>query len=191
MSERRGPRTRAQEIADNAGIVAAIIVREHGFVDHPFDRGGPTRWGVTEKPLIEWRRKTGGFVPRTKAEVREAIRTLDKEEATSIYLDLYVKRPGFDRIKRFALRELLVDSGVLHGRRRTVRWLQRAVGAKQDGVIGPITLGRVRHHEPTALFKKVLATRYFSLADLVKRKPSQVVFIRGWVNRANEFLMKL
>jgi len=30
-------------------IIAGVVGREGGYVDNPDDKGGPTRWGVTEK----------------------------------------------------------------------------------------------------------------------------------------------
>lgn len=29
-------------------LIDAVIAREGGFSDHPADRGGATRWGITE-----------------------------------------------------------------------------------------------------------------------------------------------
>jgi lysozyme family protein len=30
------------------GLIEDLIAREGGFVDHPADKGGPTRWGITQ-----------------------------------------------------------------------------------------------------------------------------------------------
>ncbi|MES2753138.1 MAG: glycosyl hydrolase 108 family protein, partial [Pseudomonadota bacterium] len=32
---------------DIATLIDAVIGREGGYSNHPADRGGPTRWGVT------------------------------------------------------------------------------------------------------------------------------------------------
>ena len=29
-------------------LIDVLIAREGGFVDHPADKGGPTRWGITQ-----------------------------------------------------------------------------------------------------------------------------------------------
>jgi len=29
-------------------LIDELIAREGGFVDHPADKGGPTRWGITQ-----------------------------------------------------------------------------------------------------------------------------------------------
>ena len=35
-------------IPDVDDLIDKIIILEGGFTDHPADRGGPTRWGITE-----------------------------------------------------------------------------------------------------------------------------------------------
>ncbi len=34
---------------DVDSLIDEVIGREGGYSNHPADRGGPTRWGVTEK----------------------------------------------------------------------------------------------------------------------------------------------
>ena len=173
-------------------IVGDILRREGSrFTDHPRDRGGPTRWGVTVPPMMEYRRAVGGYVPKTKDEQREVIRTLSKEEARAIYELLYVEKPRFGEIKHPELRALAIDTGVHHGRRRAGRWLQSVVGTKQDGRVGPITLGAVNGRQWRQIHRELLARRYLGFATFVKRRPDQLVWLRGWTNRANEFLLRL
>lgn len=173
-------------------VVGDILRREGSrFTDHPRDRGGPTRWGVTIKPMLEYRRAIRGYVPKTSAECREVIRSLTKEEARAIYERLYVEKPRFGEVENSKLRALLIDTGVLHGRARASRWLQSVVGTKQDGRVGPITLDAINSHQWGQVYRELLARRYLGFATFVKRRPDQLVWLRGWTNRANEFLVGL
>ena len=53
-----------------------VIAREGGYVDHPADRGGPTRWGITEAVArrsgylddMRWR------YPRSPSQAQQALR---------------------------------------------------------------------------------------------------------------------
>jgi lysozyme family protein len=36
------------EGTDEGDLIDALIDREGGYVNHPADRGGPTRYGITE-----------------------------------------------------------------------------------------------------------------------------------------------
>ena len=173
-------------------IVGDILIRETGkFTDHPKDRGGPTRWGITIPTFIEYRKLIKGYVPKTKHECRESIRTLSEEEARDIYEKLYVEKPRFGGVEHPELRALLIDTGVLHGRHRAARWLQGVVGTKRDGRVGSITLGATngRTWRPTHL--GLLARRYQGFSDFVQSRPDQLIWLEGWVNRANEFLLRL
>ncbi|MEO7787654.1 MAG: glycosyl hydrolase 108 family protein, partial [Sphingomicrobium sp.] len=64
-------------------LVEALIEREGGYVALPADRGGPTRFGITE--AVARAHGYGG-----------AMAQLPRDEAAAIYRRLYWLRPGFD-----------------------------------------------------------------------------------------------
>lgn len=162
-------------------IIDDVLRREGGFVDHPNDRGGATNFGITRTTLAEWRGK-----PVTVDDVR----ALTQVEARAIYQNLYVTRPGFTHIRDAALRGVVVDAGVHHGPVRAARWLQHAVGATEDGVIGPRTLAAVNAADADDVIDRVVALRLRFIAGIVARDPSQAVFLVGWVARATEPLLE-
>ena len=173
-------------------VIADILRREGSkFTDDPHDQGGPTRWGLTIEPVCEYRREVGGFVPKTVDEIRETIKALTEDEARTIYQRLYIDRPRFGEIKHPELRALVIDTGVLHGRHRAARWLQGVAGVKADGWVGVITLGAVNGRQWRPIYLGLLARRYSGFVAFVKLKPSQLKFLKGWTNRANEFLLRL
>ncbi|MEE8607228.1 MAG: glycosyl hydrolase 108 family protein [Nitrospiraceae bacterium] len=172
-------------------VIADILRREGGFVDDPDDGKGPTNHGINAESLCEYRREVGGFVPKTVDEIREAIRNLSAEEARAIYRRNYIDKPRFGEIKHPELRALVIDTGVLHGRHRAARWLQGVAKVKADGWVGDITLGAVNGRSWRPIYLGLLARRYAGFAAFVKSKPSQLKWLKGWVNRANEFLLRL
>ncbi len=163
-----------------ADIIADVLRREGGYVEHPADRGGPTNYGITRLTLAEWRGR-----PTTADDVRD----LTEAEARAIYLNRFVARPGFGFVADPSLRGVVVDAGVHHGPVRAARWLQQAVGAEPDGRIGPKTLARVNDANVENVIDRFVALRLRFIADVVVGDPSQLVFLRGWVTRATEPLM--
>jgi lysozyme family protein len=59
-------------------ILDEIIRREGGYVNHPADRGGPTKYGITAQTLGRWRKLDR---PATATEVK----ALTETEARAIY----------------------------------------------------------------------------------------------------------
>ena len=92
-------------------IIYGVIEREGGFVNHPSDRGGPTKYGITLQTLRDWR--------GLPVSVKE-LQALSKAEAFSIYYRRYVIDPGFDHVLRLnaEIAEEMIDAGVLSGPRR-------------------------------------------------------------------------
>ena len=117
-------------------IIDGIIKAEGStFTNDPADPGGPTKFGITQKTL-------GEYLGR-KARVEE-VKALTEQQARTIYLQLYVKGPGFDDLPD-PLRVLVIDSGVNHGQKTAAKLLQQAVNDAAphvaplvvDGVWGP------------------------------------------------------
>lgn len=155
-------------------IIDEIIAREGGFVDHPSDRGGPTNWGITQATLSEYRGRDVTV---------DDVRQLTRDEAREIYEITYINAPRFNQIHYQPLRDLVIDCGVNHGTRRAARWLQRAAGVGDDGVVGPITLRAVNERsDARELYRKVLATRARFFGRLITRDRAQAAFAAGWLD---------
>jgi lysozyme family protein len=70
------------------------------------------------------------------------------------------------------------------GPRQAIRWLQRAAGAKDDGIIGPKTLAAVRAADPEQLVRRMLAQRLRFMTGL----PNWPAFGRGWARRIADLM---
>ncbi len=99
-------------------LLDELIEREGGYVDHPADRGGPTRYGITEAVA-----QAHGF--------RGSMRHLPRDEAAAIYRRLYWLRPRFDAVAERSprLAAELFDTGVNMGPAVAATFLQRALTA--------------------------------------------------------------
>lgn len=150
------------------------------FTDHPADKGGPTKWGVTQETL-------GVYLGRP-ATVDE-VRNLTEAEARKVYQHLYIEKPGFSGIANHQLQHLLIDSGVQHGPVRASKWLQAAVNVRIDGVIGPQTLAAVNAYPWRNVYQEVFRARMKFYGRIITDNPSQAVFAAGWMNRLSEFVI--
>ena len=114
---------------------------------------------------------------------------LTSEKVRHLYRTLYIERPGFLNIDHPALFWLLVDSAILCGRDRTVKWLQAALFVTPDGKIGPKTLAAIKSIRPTQVFNQVLAARIKHHGRDITDHPKQAENAAGWANRVAEFVV--
>lgn len=173
----------AQSISE---IVAGVIRREGGFVDHPDDRGGPTKYGITIKTLSRY---------LDRAATREDVRALNPDQAAEIYVRYYVAEPRFDALPA-TIAPFIVDTGVHSGPRMAARLLQRVINEAGfgpidvDGVAGTATrrqaLAASQGMGPYFLAALIIARLNF-LERLIAADPSQKAFERGWKARLKSF----
>jgi lysozyme family protein len=103
-----------------------LLKHEGGFSDHAADPGGKTRYGVTEAVAREV-----GY----KGDMRE----LPLDLAKRIYRDKYWDSVKAEELPP-AIRYAVFDGAVNSGPGQSIKWLQRAIGATDDGILGPQTL---------------------------------------------------
>lgn len=163
-------------------IIERIIEREGGFVDHPSDRGGPTKFGITLNTLSEHR---GG--PVTAVDVEK----LSVTEARDIYRERYVEAPGFHLLGSEVLRGAVVDFAVTSGPTAAIKALQRCLNVKVDGIIGGETVRAANLKDGTRLAVHLIAERQVFVAKVVANRPDQVAFLVGWTNRNMDQIKEL
>jgi len=151
-----------------------LLSHEGGFVNHPEDPGGITNLGVTKKVYDEW-------IGRESTE--QEMRDLTPEDVGPIY-----KKNYWDRIKGDSLPSGLdwacFDWCVNSGSGRPAKAVQRAVGATQDGAIGPATIGLIMEKDPKFIIEYVHDVRQ----DFYKSLKTFETFGRGWTRRNKETL---
>jgi lysozyme family protein len=143
----------------------ALLEHEGGYSDHAADPGGKTRYGITEVVA-----RSHGY--------RGDMRELPLDAARLIYRAAYWDAVRADELPA-AIRYAVFDGAVNSGVRQSVRWLQRAVDAVDDGVIGPATFAAVKRHDPEVLLRRILARRLTFMVAL----PTWPSFGRGWARR--------
>ena len=149
------------------------------FVDHPDDKGGPTKFGITKRALS---RARGGAVTTNDVHI------LERDEAKDIYHDAYVLSVKGDELSHGPLRLAMIDYAIHSGPKRAVKAIQEIVGVTTDGIMGPITWQAITERRPESLFLKLMAERTTYLTRIVSRDTSQVSFVFGWGKRLAKIL---
>jgi lysozyme family protein len=170
-------------------LIDELIEREGGYVDHPADKGGPTRFGITEAVA-----RAQGY--------RGTMRQLPRDEAAAIYERLYWLRPRFDEVAKQAPKVAaeLFDTGVNMGPAVGATFLQRALTALNrngrdypdlvpDGRIGAKTLAaldaffavRGNLSGETVLLRALEALQGERYLRLAERRPANEAFLYGWL----------
>lgn len=155
----------------------AVLVHEGGYVNHPKDPGGATNKGVTQAVYDDWRQNRG-FAKQT-------VRDIDQTEVNAIYKLLYWDRVKGDELPAgvdYCVFDFAVNSGV----NRASRFLQRAVGAAEDGQIGPATLKAVAAMTADCLVDGICNARMTFLKGLTHFN----VFGKGWTRRVEDVRTK-
>ncbi|EPP1032563.1 glycoside hydrolase family 108 protein [Cronobacter turicensis] len=161
---------------------------EGSYVNHPADRGGPTKWGITEKTA-----RAHGY----KGDMRD----MSREEAYGILEKDYWISPGFDRIAQYSLPIAfeLCEAGTNIGPAVPVRWLQRWLNVFNrqqssyqdlivDGVIGKDTLNALKAYLERrgkegegVLVKALNCTQGDYYLDITEKREANEAFIYGWL----------
>jgi len=181
-------------------ILTEILRREGWprYTDHPADRGGPTKGGITLATLAAWRRRMGQPVP-TAADVE----ALTEAEVRRILRHLYVDEPGYGGIRDPHLQALVVDCAVLYGADDASPWLQRAatrLGAEiaVDGKVGPRTIAAVNALPARELALRIIEQRLVKMGRVITddakarlRTQDQALNAAGWSNRLAGLLAEI
>ena len=159
-----------------------ILRWEGGYVNHPADPGGATNRGVTQAVYDTWRRGKG-------LDARD-VRQLEDGELHAIYENGYWTPPRCDKLQN-PLDLAQFDTAVNMGVGRAVRFLQTAVGTTADGQYGAGTQQCVDNCDLDKALAAYCDTREAFYRDLIVRKPTSAVFMKGWMNRLNALRKEL
>ena len=173
---------------DVDALIDELMEREGGYVNHPADKGGPTRFGITETVA-----RAHGYAG--------AMASLPRGEAAAIYRRLYWLRPKLDAVAQRSgkLAAELFDTGANMGPAVAATFLQRALTALNrsaqdypdlvpDGCVGPATLAALDAFlasrgakGETVLLRAIEALQGERYLRLAERRPANEAFLYGWL----------
>lgn len=168
-------------MADYRSLIPHILKWEGGWGNDPDDKGGPTMKGVTLATYTAYCHKKGWPTPSQKQ-----LKEITIAEWTDIFKSMFWDRCKGDQINNQSIANLIVDwvwtSGV-YG----IRFSQRVLGVKDDGIVGPNTLSIINNYpDKKELFKKLWDRRKQHFESIAKSRPGNAKFLKGWLNRLND-----
>ena len=120
-----------------------------------------------------------------KSKTCKDLRNITDAQWDSIFIQKYWNRWSGDAIKSQAIADILVDwvwaSGI-YG----IKYPQRVLGVVDDGIVGPKTIAAINNYpNQKELFQKLWNRRKKHFEAL--GKGSNAKFLKGWLNRLNDF----
>ena len=157
-----------------------ILIQNEGlYSNDPDDNGGETFVGISKKFFPNWK----GW----KRNIDLSKITRENLKDTEIYkdiLDFYYKN-FWEPLKLNSLpkeiRIYLFDMAVNMGLKTAIKILQRTIGTKPDGIIGPVTISVANNFD--CLFPNLKLNRIKYYVDLTNKNKKYKKFLLGWINR--------
>ena len=153
-----------------------VLRHEGGFVNHPKDPGGMTNLGVTKATYEDW---IGHPV------TEKIMRSLTVAHVKTLYKVKYWQTVQCDELPQ-GLDLCVFDFAVNAGPNRAARYLQKVVGANQDGAIGPKTLSLVTQYvrghgrDYAVMHYQDLRRDYYRMLQTFQ------TFGKGWLRRVKD-----
>jgi len=151
-----------------------LLALEGGFVNHKHDRGGQTKFGISQRqyPDVD-------------------IKNLTKEKAMAITKKDYWDVLCCDAFEYGELKLELLDFGFVAGTSRCARYLQQALNlmgfkTEVDSIVGPDTVRQANSASvkyQKALLAAVRGFEFEHFKRLALKSKTQKAFIKGWLAR--------
>ena len=155
-----------------------MIANEGGYklTNNPNDRGGVTYAGISRKFWLSW--QGWAFIDR------------DDIPPTQLVRDFY-KTNFWDVIRGDELTDNRIASSIFNfavntGVKVAVKLAQIVVGVTPDGSLGEKTLAALNASSASTFSSNYTLAKVARYRDIVKRDPTQKVFLLGWINRSLE-----
>lgn len=155
--------------------IKLILDHEGGYVNDPRDPGGPTNKGITIKTFRAFIKKDGSIMD---------LKSLTTEQATIVYKRRYWDAVMADYLPNgvgYAMTDFAVNSGP----RRAILYIQKIVGARQDGRMGPATLKAIETYNTCQLINELCDDRLGFMQRAKDRNGNLLwpTYKNGWSTR--------
>ena len=173
-------------------ILHRVLEKEGNYSNDPVDAGGETVRGIARNFWPQW--AGWPYVDARKAE-RSGPYFSDLEPLVKEHYRVHFWTPlRGDEISSFEVASRLFDIAVNAHPVNAIRFLQEALNLLnrngksweeliEDGLMGPKTLGTLKKAKEKHVTRLLEVLQGMHYVELVRRKPSQERFLRGWLSR--------
>ena len=139
-----------------------LISHEGSYANHASDPGGETNYGISKRayPSLD-------------------IKAMTLADAKAIYKRDYWDRAQCDQLPSRQRPDRTIAMAVNSGIGQSIRFVQRAVGTADDGVMGAITLSAIKRMDTDSLCARFLGQRL----EFMTKLSTFDVFGKGWSRR--------
>jgi lysozyme family protein len=161
---------------------------EGRYSNDPKDAGGETYCGISRRAFPNW---SGWPIIEEAKASRQGVAGDNlyhrlRSNILGFYVAYFWAPARCGDLTHQGLADLYFSCAVNMGQRQAVKLLQRAAGAKDDGIVGPKTIAAANAAGETALPAMCKIVEAFYL-DQVERRPSDQRFLRCWMNRLADY----
>lgn len=155
-----------------------------GYVNHPADPGGATKYGIS----LRWLEERGIDIDGDGDVDIDDILALTLDKSDELYHE-HFWLPPYDTFDDHYVATKVFDMAVNMGHERAHKLAQQAcnsLGSKLtvDGALGPLSVHALNSYAPGDMLKALIDVQTQFYRDLVARKPKMAVFLKGWLARA-------
>jgi lysozyme family protein len=172
----RAGRRKMAERNDFEKALKFTLKWEGGYVNNPADKGGATNKGITQRTYDAYR--------KDKKLPLRSVRSIINAEVEDIYFSRYWLPAQCDELPT-PLSTSVFDTAVNYGVARALKFLQQAMGVKQDGRWGEPDRAALKQADARTLAVQICDLRIARRYARVKEDQTQKVFLKGWLNRDN------
>ena len=167
-----------------------VSSKSTGYVDHPLDKGGATKFGISLSFVVDTNDLESFDTNNDFILNKEDIKNLTFEQAVLAYKKYFWDYYNLDEVEDNKKCFLIFDSAVNHGHKGATKLIQKTLNElgyslTVDGIYGPKSKAALID-SPVSEFISVFQEKRAALYKaIVKNNPSQNVFLKGWLNRIN------
>jgi lysozyme family protein len=165
-------------------IYPIVLGFEGGYVNDPNDSGGATNKGITQNTYNLWRKSHN--LPE------QSVKFIADSEVSAIYKGIW-KSCGSDLISvhKPLSGDYNFDTAVNCGDSQAIKFIQRACGAKDDGILGPVTLRALDNYNDNEILDSIHRQRLLFYANLAISQEHDRPSLKNWIWRATKLYSHL